>query len=57
METSLEEKKIYIELLEALKGLVEAKKMVSKNPEGVLASMKYRWERAARAIAKAEGGE
>lgn len=48
-------KKINKELFGALKGLVEAKEMASKNPEGVLETMKYRWERATKAIAKAEG--
>lgn len=45
------------DLLEALKGLVEAKRMASKNPEGVLRSMEYRWERATKAIANAESSE
>ena len=45
------------ELFGALKSLVEAKEIASKNPEGVLRSMEYRWERATKAIAKAESSE
>ena len=43
------------ELFGALKSLVEAREMANKNLEGILETMRYRWERAARVIAKAEG--
>lgn len=43
------------DLLEALKDLVEAKELASKEPQ-ILESMKYRWEKATKAICKA-GGE